>query len=120
MNTIKVLPNSKNQVNIPVPVNSGPSNTKIDIDKLENGTNTFFRDLDGAVKTPGCCSIIGHCSRMEQKIVKYAKTVLENNEKLLIKDAEDQEINKRMVKIEKAIDEILLKINLVTEKFKNS
>lgn len=118
LNIIKVQPNKNNQVLIPIRCEDEEltkNRQTVDIERLLIGSTAPVRNLDCNIKMLGCC-LANHCSRMENKIMKYAKAVVEKNEYGREDEIDLHSINKRMAKIEKNINNIFVKIDLVLTK----
>lgn len=101
---IAILPNLNNQVLIPIEPLAGDKLGANDMEKGKsldrNKTRTLQCEIGGF-----CCCTGNHCTRMEPKIMKYARAVLE--QKLAVNDAIDmEEINERLRKMEAKLDQI--------------
>lgn len=107
LNMLTVLPNSNNQVVIPI---SSQSLTKLN--NIEEAINANYRQLDFSVRALNCCFGI-KCSRMEVKIVKYAKHVLDVQYRDMEEERDRREMKQRVVRIEEKIDDIYEKIETV-------
>lgn len=111
MNMITVLPNSNNKVVIPLAtaderfVQSNPQS-------IEDGN---VRQLEGKVRALNCCIGI-RCSRMEMKIVKYAKHVLDIKDRDLKEHKERETMQQRIINIEHLINDMSGKVEVVAER----
>lgn len=104
---LTVLPNSNNQVVIPI---SSQSLTKLD--NIEEAINSNFRQLDFSVRALNCCFGI-KCSRMEVKIVKYAKHVIDVQHRHIEEERDRRDMKQRMFRIEEKIDDMYEKFKSV-------
>lgn len=101
MNTIVLTPNDRNKVYILRPY-------------LERGAGSKERLMDDndliELKSPSqplaCCFGMERCSRMDGKIVRYARTVLENCDRAIDEEKVQEEMDKRMERIEKNVASI--------------
>lgn len=124
LHTLKVYPNENNVLKIPFPQNYDNKQNQYEME-IETTTivsstddkRNFYQDIENAKKSHGCSG--GHCTRMEGKIVKYAKQVLEKKKFHLEKIEEKERNNERIDKIEKSIEQILTKISFIAEKLKD-
>lgn len=117
LNIITVQPNKSNQVLIPTRCEDAERKKRLSYD-IEGGKvapTITVRDLECEIRMLGCC-VRNQCSRMETKIMKYAKAVLEKNEYGREDEIDLQSINDRIVKIENNINNIFTKIDLVLTK----
>lgn len=125
-NMIWVQPNQRNRVLIPVLNDEKKEQPNYDVEvgggDVRNGNakttgRNKCRDLECEIRTLGCC-VGNRCSRMESKIVKYAKAVLDRKDSWASEnDGIDlQAINARIIKIEHNIDAIFTKIDTVLSK----
>lgn len=117
-NIITVQPNKSNQVLIPTRCEDAErkkNRQSYDIEGGKVAPTTTVRDLECEIRMLGCC-MGNHCSRMESKIMKYAKAVLEKNEYGREDEIDLHSINDRIVKIENNINNIFAKIDLVLTK----
>lgn len=112
LNMLSVLPNSNNQVVIPITAHGDLKRQQQQ--SLEDG-NTNFRQLEGTVRALNCCIGI-RCSSMEVKIVKYAKHVLDIKDRDIKEHKEKEIMQQRIIKIEQRIDEMFGKLEVVVEK----
>lgn len=111
LNILAVLPNSNNQVVIPISPTTAQTNAKLE--SIEDG-NMNFRNLEFSVRALNCCFGI-KCSRMEVKIVKYAKYVLDTKGRDCEKDKGKQAMQQRIIKIEDRVDDMVAKVEQVFE-----
>lgn len=124
LNTLKVYPNENNALKIPMPqiLNKNPIENEMEVESTfvssSDEKRTFYQDIEYASKSRGC--IGGHCGRMEPKIVKYARQVLEKKKFNLERIEEKERVNERIEKIEKSVEQILEKINFIAEKLSES
>lgn len=109
---LSVLPNSNNQVVIPITAHGDLKRQQQQ--SLEDG-NTNFRQLEGTVRALNCCIGI-RCSSMEVKIVKYAKHVLDIKDRDIKEHKEKEIMQQRIIKIEQRIDDMFGKLEVVVEK----
>lgn len=112
LNMITVLPNSNNKVVIPLPSGDERINYA-NTHSLEDGGNV--RQLEGKVRALNCCIGI-RCSRMEMKIVKYAKHVLDIKDRDLKEHRERETMQQRIINIEQLINDMSGKVELVAER----
>lgn len=118
LNIIAVHPNKSNQVMIPTRCEDAElkkTRQAYDIEGGKVAPTSKVRDLECEIRMLGCC-VGNHCSRMETKIMKYAKTVLEKNEYGREDEIDLRSIKERIVKIENNINNIFAKIDLVLAK----
>lgn len=101
---LSVLPNVNNVVRIPI---KKEKFQLFDDDDIEDPIK-HSKSLDCPMNISLCC-IFGNqrCSRMEKKIVKYAKNVLDSKDRENESENERNELQKRIVNIEKRIEQIL-------------
>lgn len=101
---LSVLPNVNNVVRIPV---KREKFQLFDDDDIEDPIKTS-KSLDCPMSLSLCC-IFGNqrCSRMEKKIVKYAKLVLDSKDKEKEFENERNELQRRIGNIENRIEQIL-------------
>lgn len=101
MNTIVLTPNDRNKVYIM----RSPYLQRTDSKECLMVDNDLI-----ALKSPSqplaCCFGMERCSRMDGKIVRYARTVLENCDRAIDEEKIQEEIDKRMEKIEKNVASI--------------
>lgn len=109
LNMLTVLPNSNNQVVIPI-----SSESLMKLDNIEETTSSNYRQLEFSVRALNCCFGI-KCSRMEVKIVKYAKHVLDIQYRNIEDESNRQEMQQRMVRIEERINDMYGKLETVYE-----
>lgn len=109
LNMLTVLPNSNNQVVIPI-----SSESLMKLDNIEETVNSNYRQLEFSVRALNCCFGI-KCSRMEVKIVKYAKHVLDIQYRNIEDERNRQDMKQRMVRIEERIDDMYGKLETVYE-----
>lgn len=125
---IWVQPNQRNRVLIPVLNDDKQEQPNYDVES-GTGANAALiakttgrnkcRDLECEIRTLGCC-VGNRCSRMESKIVKYAKAVLDRKDSWATNagagEIDLHSINARIIKIEHNIDAIFTKIDTVLTK----
>lgn len=110
LNMLTVLPNSNNQVVIPL--TGGDDVHQKHLQTLEDGN---YRQLEGTVRALNCCIGI-RCSNMEMKIVKYAKHVLDIKDRNLKEHKEREIMQQRIINIEHLINQMGSKVELVAER----
>lgn len=111
MNMITVLPNSNNKVVIPL-AKTDDRFVQTNPLSIEDGN---VRQLEGKVRALNCCIGI-RCSRMEMKIVKYAKHVLDIKDRDLKEHKERETMQQRIINIEQLINDMSGKVELVAER----
>ncbi|KAG4068728.1 hypothetical protein HA402_002419 [Bradysia odoriphaga] len=101
---LSVLPNANNLVRIPI---KREKYQLFDDDDIEDPIKTS-KSLDCPLNLSLCC-IFGNqrCSRMEKKIVKYAKLVLDSKNRENELEIERNELQRRIGNIENRIEQIL-------------
>lgn len=110
LNILTVLPNSNNQVVIPLTVAGDLKRQQQQ--NLEEGN---YRQLEGTVRALNCCFGI-RCSSMEVKIVKYAKHVLDIKDRDLKDHKEKEVMQQKIINIEKRIDEMYNRLQVVVDR----
>lgn len=111
LNMLTVLPNSNNQVVIPLtPADQHRHHHHHHQQQhhLEEG-GINYRQLEGTVRALNCCFGI-RCSSMEVKIVKYAKHVLDIKDRDLKEQKEREQMQQRIVNIEQRMEEMLAEV----------
>lgn len=100
---VKVRPNDNNQIAFPVGID------------YKKKTDTVEVDMQ-PVQCGSCLSCFGRCSRMDKKIIKLARNVLDKlrNEKL--EEIEKDQLKNRMSKIELSLENITNKLNSLLNK----
>lgn len=106
LNMLTVLPNSNNKVLIPIV-------PQVDVKRsaAESGYSSY-RSLERGFRAMNCCFGM-RCSRMEVKIVKYAKQVLDIKGRHFEEQQEKLAMTQRIIKIENRIDEMLTKLDSI-------
>lgn len=112
LNMLTVLPNSNNQVVIPLtPADHHHHHHRgghHHHQQLEEG-GINYRQLEGTVRALNCCFGI-RCSSMEVKIVKYAKHVLDIKDRDLKEQKEREQMQQRIINIEQRMEEMLAEV----------
>lgn len=104
LHKLSVLPNANNIVRIPI---KREKYQLFDDDDIEDPTKTS-KSLDCPLSLSLCCMFGNQrCSRMEKKIVKYAKLVLDSKDRENEQEAERNELQRRIGNIENRIEQIL-------------
>lgn len=113
LNMLTVLPNSNNKVLIPISPQIDSKRTA-----LEAGYSSY-RSLERGFRAMSCCFGM-RCfgSRMEVKIVKYAKHVLDIKGRDFEEQQEKLIMQQRIIKIENRIDEMFTKLEVILETLK--
>lgn len=111
LNMLTVLPNSNNKVLIPILPQIDSKRVAI-----ESGYSSY-RNLERGFRAMNCCFGM-RCSRMEVKIVKYAKHVLDIKGRDFEEQQEKLVMQQRIIKIENRIDEMFTKLELILETLK--
>ena len=109
LNMLTVLPNSNNQVVIPL-----TPQCDLNHQSIEDGFSNY-RNLEGTVRALNCCFGI-RCSSMEMKIVKYAKHVLDVKERDLKELEEKAVMQNRIINIESRISDMHSKLQALLDK----
>lgn len=107
LNMLTVLPNSNNQVVIPLTPADHHHHHPHHYHLEEGGIN--YRQLEGTVRALNCCIGI-RCSSMEVKIVKYAKHVLDIKDRDLKEQKEREVMQQRIINIEQRMEEMYAEV----------
>lgn len=95
---VKVRPNDNNQIAVPVGIDYKKKTDAIEVDMEP-------------VQCGSCLSCFGRCSRMDKKIIKLAKNVLDKIKNEKFEEIEKNQLKDRMSKIELSLENITNKLN---------
>lgn len=107
MNRLILMPNDYNKVYISQPLLPGMKRGSSEENLMQyQSERCEKRLLQSPMKPLICCFCNERCTRMDGKILKYARAVLDNKVRYEEEEREKNDVMERMRKIEKSVSEI--------------